>query len=150
MLLKLEIGSSNTMLRTKALQINIESPGFDLKKLSQDMVETMQKEKGVGLAAPQIGKSVRIIAVGSENDPIVMVNPEITFTSKEKAVANEGCLSLPGEEYKIERAKKVRFKYYTIDGRKIKAKAKGLFARVVQHEIDHLNGILIPDKIYGK
>lgn len=150
MLLTLEIGSSNTILRTKALPINIESPGFDLKKLSQDMIETMQKEKGVGLAAPQIGKSVRIIAVGSENDPIIMVNPEITFTSKERTVANEGCLSLPGEEYKIERAKKIRFKYYTVDGKKIKAKAKGLFARVVQHEIDHLNGILIPDKIYGK
>ena len=150
MLLNLEIGLNNTILRTKALPVIIESPGFDVVQFSQNMIETMQNEKGVGLAAPQVGKSIRMIVVGSENQPIAMINPEITFFSKETVVANEGCLSLPGEEYKIERAKKIRFKYYDIDGRKVKMKAKGLLARVVQHEIDHLDGILIPDKVYGE
>lgn len=146
MLLDLQLGADNSILRKKAEPINLDDPGFNIQKLADDMVETMKKEEGVGLAAPQIGKSIRVVAIGSEKEPFVMINPEITYFSKEKKVDTEGCLSLPGEEYKIERAKKIRFKYYTPDGQKVKQKAKGLLARVVQHEVDHLDGILIVDK----
>lgn len=150
MLLQLQLGENNEILRAKAHKINMDAPGFDIAAFSSDMLETMKKEKGVGLAAPQVGKSVRMVAVGSEKEPFIMINPEITYYSKDAAVESEGCLSLPGEEYPVERPKKIRFKYIDEHGNKVKRKAKGLLARVVQHEVDHLDGVLITDKIYEK
>lgn len=150
MKLDLVLGADNSILRKKSVDIDFADLSFDLKKLSEDMIETMQKEKGVGLAAPQIGKNIRMIVIAPENKPIVMINPRISFTSKQTEVQNEGCLSLPGVDIKVERPKKIRYTYRDLNGNKIKGKAKGLFARVVQHEIDHLDGVLIVDKKYER
>ncbi|MBU1119203.1 peptide deformylase [Patescibacteria group bacterium] len=142
----LQTGEGNKILRTRTEEIDLENLSFDLQKFSEEMIETMREEKGAGLAAPQVDKPVRMVVVDFGGEPIIMINPEITFFSKEKHVDTEGCLSLPGDEYLVERSKKIRIKYIDLEGNKIKDKAKGLHSRIMQHEIDHLNGVLICDK----
>ncbi|MBI2625965.1 MAG: peptide deformylase [Candidatus Nealsonbacteria bacterium] len=120
----------------------------EIKKLIEDMVETMLKAEpeGVGLAAPQIGVSKKIFIAQTEKGPAVFINPKITKKSRETDVLEEGCLSLPGVWLKVERAKKVELNGLDITGKKIKTKAEGIFARIFQHEMDHLDGVLIRDK----
>lgn len=136
----------------------------ELKKLAQEMVETMRHYSGVGLAAPQVGSLVRMVVLeyeptqkeikeGTARDKpfslIILVNPKITRFSKEKVVMDEGCLSLPDLELKVERPKEVNVSAQDLEGKKIKIRAKGLFARVIQHEIDHLDGVLFTDRARG-
>lgn len=115
----------------------------EIKKLAGDMIETLKKSGGVGLAAPQIGESKRIIIVKTE----AFINPEISKRTKETEIAEEGCLCIPGLYLKIKRAKKVEVKALDINGNKVEIKAEGLPARIFQHEIDHLDGILIINRI---
>lgn len=134
------------VLRKKAERVGEITP--ELRKLAEDMTETMLKSEpeGVGLAAPQVGISKRMFAVQTEKGPAVFVNPKIIEKSKKTEVMEEGCLSLPKTWLKIKRAKEVEMEALDINGKKISIKAEGLPARIIQHEVDHLNGILIIDK----
>jgi peptide deformylase len=139
-------------LRKPAKALTVED--LALKKTQQlidDMIPTMFESNGVGIAAPQVGKSLRVIVIGLEKDqPMVVVNPEITFFSKKTQVLNEGCLSVPNISGPVRRAEKVRIKALDRQGKKIKMKATGMLARVFQHEIDHLNGVLFIDRVEDK
>ena len=121
----------------------------NLRKLMDDMVETMYDAPGIGLAAIQIGVSKRVVVIDiskkEEKEPLYLVNPEITFQSKEKSKYEEGCLSLPGQFAEIERASECHLKYLDYNGNTKEFKAKGLLATCIQHEIDHLDGILFID-----
>lgn len=135
----------NKILRKKAQEIeNVLDP--KIQKLAQDMIKSMNKGKGIGLAAPQVGKSLSLITVNIKDGPLVLFNPKILWFSRKKEIDEEGCLSLPGKYGKIERSYKIKVKAQDREGKKVKFKAEGLLARVLQHEIDHLNGILIIDK----
>lgn len=134
------------ILREKAKEVT----KFDdrIYKLLNNMMETLTQEDGVGLAAPQIGVSKRvIIAYNEEIDEVVeIINPEIVSFSGE-IIDNEGCLSVPGRVGKVNRAKEIVVKGQNADGKLIEFNASGMFARIIQHEIDHLNGILFIDKL---
>ena len=129
----------------------------DLKTLLEDMLETMREAPGVGLAAPQIGLSERIIVVEyyerEEDEEIedapkkvwAVINPEIVQTSEEMLMGAEGCLSIPGLVGEVERHAEVQVKGLNRHGKPIKIKAKGWLARIFQHEIDHLNGVLFTE-----
>lgn len=120
----------------------------DLKKLADEMAKVMYEDDGIGLAAPQISKSIRILVIGKGNgDYKAYVNPEITYFSKDSKSSEEGCLSLPKIFGYVSRPKKIHIKYQDLDGNKIKEKIKGFDAVVLQHEIDHLNGILFIDRV---
>lgn len=134
-------------LRKKAKSVNIDdikTPEF--QTLCRSLKETMIKRDGVGLAAPQVDKSLRLIAVSTKNGAICMVNPEITQRSWLKEWGDEGCLSVPDTFGQVKRNKKLVCAYYGIKGKAITISAAGLLARVIQHEIDHLDGILFIDK----
>jgi peptide deformylase len=140
------------ILRHKAHKVSDFGP--DLQTLADDMVETMRLAPGVGLAAPQIDESIRLIVVeyGDEEDEevppklYVMVNPEITRSSQETLVGTEGCLSVPGVQGDVERSIAVTVKGLNRHGKPMTVKAKGWLARIFQHEIDHLDGILFVDR----
>ncbi|MBU0476738.1 peptide deformylase [Patescibacteria group bacterium] len=119
----------------------------DVKELIEDMVETMKESQGVGLAAPQVGVLKRIIIVKTQEGPQAFVNPKIIKKSKEKETEEEGCLSLLGIRLDIKRAKEVEVEALDKEGREIKIKVQDLTARIIQHEIDHLDGILFIDRI---
>ncbi len=118
-----------------------------LKKLIADMVETMIHANGVGIAAPQIGVDKRIFIAESDAGPIAVLNPSIVKYSKKLVRGEEGCLSIPGKYDKLMRAKEVTVEGCTVDGKKISFVAKDFFARIMQHEIDHLEGFLYVDRV---
>ena len=143
-ILKIETGQNNPILREKSQ--TIEKIDENILNLAKDMIETMTKKDGVGLAAPQIGKNIRLFVVHPTlSKKTVFINPEISKISKQTDVTEEGCLSLPGIFIKKERAKSLKIMATDENGKEFKLKAKNLLARVIQHEIDHLNGILIID-----
>nr|WP_242603691.1 MULTISPECIES: peptide deformylase [Dictyoglomus] len=131
------------ILKIKAKKV--EKIDEKVKNLVRDMIETMKFSNGVGLAAPQVGESLRIIVVDYEENPIAFINPEILEMDGE-VLDYEGCLSVPGVEVPIKRAERIIFKAQDLQGRTKRYKAKGLLARVIQHEVDHLEGILILDR----
>jgi len=114
--------------------------------LLDDMVETMYKEEGVGLAAPQVGILKRVIVIDVGDGPIKLINPELVESEGEE-IDLEGCLSIPGETGEVPRPKKVKVKYLDIQGNAQIIEGTGLLARALCHEIDHLNGVLFTDKI---
>jgi peptide deformylase len=122
-----------------------------LRRLAADMLETMYRAPGIGLAAPQVGVAERLIVVdiaeGEERRPLAMVNPEIVWRSDERATAEEGCLSLPGKFADVTRPQQVRVRYTTDQGEERELAAEGLLARCVQHEVDHLDGTLFVDHL---
>ena len=160
------------VLRRKARPVS----GFDrnLQALIDDMIQTMREAPGVGLAAPQVGVSERLIVVEyadppedeSEANPLpapepdtravepkpikpklyVMVNPEIVKSSEETVVGVEGCLSIPGLVGEVERFSKIQIRGLNRRGQPMKVKAEGWLARIFQHEIDHINGVVFPDR----
>ncbi|MCL6590862.1 MAG: peptide deformylase [Firmicutes bacterium] len=115
-----------------------------LRGLARDMLETMHDAKGVGLAAPQVGVLERLIVVDVGNGPLILFNPELVFWEGQDR-DSEGCLSIPGRNEYITRAWRVKVSGLNLDGRKVVVEGKGLLARALQHEIDHLNGILFID-----
>ena len=136
------------ILRKKSLQV--DKIDREIKKLMDDMLETMYKAPGIGLAAVQIGvlKRVVVMDISRETDkkePMYFVNPEIVWKSNEKATYEEGCLSIPNQFANIERSEKCTVKYLDYFGAEKEIKAEGLLATCIQHEIDHLNGILFID-----
>lgn len=134
------------ILRKKSREV--EKVDDKIRQLLDDMVETMHKYNGVGLAAPQIGILKRLVVIDLYDDkgPIKLVNPEII---KEKGTqeVEEGCLSFPNKFAKVIRPEEVTVKALDENGKQIKISAKGLLAQAISHEIDHLNGILFVDKI---
>ena len=117
-----------------------------IKKLVRDMAETMYVENGIGLAAPQIGISKQIFVVDIDDELITVINPEISV-SGEKIKMEEGCLCFPKVSVEIERFSNTQVKGLNIDGKEILIEGSDLLARVLQHETDHLNGILIIDHL---
>jgi peptide deformylase len=124
----------------------------DIKKLVDKMISVKDQEKAVGLAANQIGQSHRIAVIGYKDEKdevsipeIVMINPIITWKSPDSVTQKERCLSVTEREYDVPRAKKIHVHYLDIEGNKKKLKARGILARIIQHEIDHLDGKKISD-----
>ncbi len=123
-----------------------------IRKLVDDMFETMYKAPGIGLAAIQIGIAKRVITMDlskkeDNHEPHVFINPEIVWTSDETAKYEEGCLSIPDYYEEVERPSQVKVKYLDRDGKTRELDAKGLLATCLQHEIDHINGILFIDHL---
>jgi peptide deformylase len=124
-----------------------------LRALIEDMFETMYHAEGVGLAAPQIGLSERVLVVDvrNEDDPeagrFALVNPEIVAVSRETEKATEGCLSIPGLEETVERPSVVEVRGFDASGEPVTVQASDLLARALQHEIDHLDGVLFLDRV---
>ena len=128
----------------------LESVNDDTRKLLDDMLQTMYAAPGIGLAAVQIGILKRVLVIDiskkeEEKKPIFLINPEITFTSKETSIYEEGCLSLPGHFAEVERPAECNVEFIDYNGKKKELTAKGLLATCIQHEVDHLNGVLFID-----
>ena len=128
----------------------LEKVDDDLRKLMDDMLETMYSAPGIGLAAVQIGILKRLIVIDISKDdqekkPFFLVNPKIVYTSKKTSVYEEGCLSLPGHFAEIERPSECHLNYLDYHGKEKILKADGLLSTCIQHEIDHLDGILFID-----
>ena len=130
----------------------VEAVDDALRALMDDMLETMYAAPGIGLAAIQIGEPVRVIVMDlagqdEEKAPRFFVNPEITWKSDELFTYEEGCLSVPEIYDEIERPARVRLTYLNYDGERIEEEAEGLYAVCIQHEMDHLEGVLFIDKL---
>ena len=138
------IGENNQTLRQKSLPVR--RINADVRSLVEQMKKVIKQNNGVGLAAIQIGEPTRIIICEIDDKFYTFINPEIIKSFPETLVMEEGCLSLPNMYGEVERPKKISLKAINFDGKKIKIKAFGLLARVIQHEIDHLDGILFIDK----
>ena len=138
--------NGDEILRKKAREV--EQVDDKIKELLQDMLETMHKYNGVGLAGPQVGilKRVIVIDLYDGEEPLLLVNPKIIKT-KGKQEVDEGCLSFPNEYAKIIRPKEVVVEALNENGKKVKITAKDLLAQALSHEIDHLDGILFVDNI---
>ncbi len=124
----------------------------EIRQLADDMLETMYDAPGVGLAAIQIGVPLRVVTMDvskteGEREPLVLINPEIVWASEEKRVYEEGCLSIPEYYEEVERPDRVRFRYMNLKGETVEQEADDLMATCVQHEIDHLNGVLFIDHL---
>ena len=149
------------MLRQKALEINEVTD--EIRELARDMLETMYAERGVGLAAEQVGRTERMFVIDippdSDTDengrrenpevqmPMVLINPKITGHTDDVQVGPEGCLSFPDIFVSVERWYEVDAEYLDLEGRICPVHAKGLLARAIQHELDHLDGILLVDRM---
>lgn len=145
-MLQIQTGSENPTLRA------VSKPVKDITKktlkLIKDMEAAMKIENGVGIAAPQVGENVRIfLALIDQKKATTMINPEITWHSDEMVLGEEGCLSLPGQWGQVERYTELKVKFLDIKGKPNTLKLKNFNARVVQHEMDHLNGILFIDHV---
>lgn len=134
-------------LRRRSVEVETEQiKNGGLRELCDDMAETMLKKDGVGLAAPQIGRNIRLIVVNTKDGTVCMLNPVVLKKSFLKEWGEEGCLSVPGVFGMVKRPKKIDYCYYDTKGRRISSQASGFMSRVIQHEIDHLDGILFIDK----
>lgn len=139
------------VLRKPAVEIS--EFGEEVESLARDMLETMYKSSGIGLAGPQIGISERIIVVDvsasdeEEGEPLALVNPRVVESSRATDRAPEGCLSIPGMEEVVERPSAVKVEGSTPAGEHVAIEADGLLSRVLQHEIDHLDGVLFIDRL---
>jgi peptide deformylase len=140
------ITNPNPILRKQSSPVdtnNINST--ELLELYDDMTATMLKKDGVGLAAPQIAKNIRLVVIHHKGKTRMMINPVITKKSWAKKISEEGCLSLPNIFGDVSRHKKISCNYTDLKGKKQKLIAENMLARIIQHEIDHLDGILFTD-----
>jgi peptide deformylase len=136
------------VLRVEAEEI--EGVDDDLRALARDMFDTMYGEDGVGLAGPQVGVSRRIIVVDPREqgvEPIALINPRIASAAEETDRAEEGCLSIPGLRELVDRSVSVVVEALDLEGEPVRIEAQGLLARILQHEVDHLDGILFLDRV---
>jgi peptide deformylase len=142
-LLPLVTGADSPILRSKTQEVPQVTK--EIKKLIKDMQETMIKEEGVGLAAPQVGRTERLCLARINGKITGLINPQITWRSEETKVDEEGCLSLPKIYVKVPRAIEITVEYLDESGSAQERRLSGLDARIVQHELDHLEGVLIVD-----
>jgi len=140
---KIITGNDNQILRTISQNIKIK----DINSLSKKLYKIINRQKALGLAAPQIGENVRIFLAKIGKSFMILANPKILSQSFTKKIAEEGCLSLPGKWGEVERFEEITVEFLDQKGQKKKMNLKDLDARVVQHEIDHLDGILFTDKL---
>ena len=138
--------------RLREVSTPVKAVDDELRRLVADMFETMYDAPGIGLAAIQVGVPQRVITMDlakkdEPKDPRVFVNPEVLWRSEEKATHEEGCLSIPEYYEEVERPAKVKVRYEDLDGKVLEIDAEGLLATCLQHEIDHLNGVLFIDHI---
>jgi peptide deformylase len=140
----------NKILEKKAEKIkDVRDP--EIKELIFDMLETLNSsDNGMGLAAPQVGKSLRLCVIRFNRRNYILVNPKIKSRSLGKEIMEEGCLSFPGIYVPIKRSKKVKVETMDRHGKKIEIKADGILSRAMQHEIDHLDGILFIKRMSKK
>jgi peptide deformylase len=137
----------------RELAQEVETPDEEIQALVKDMLETMYGAQGIGLAAPQVGVSLRVIVVdlgdADEEDvgPLVLINPRVLEASKKTDKGPEGCLSIPGLEEVVERPATVTVEGLAPDGEVVNMEISGLLGRAVQHEIDHLDGVLFIDRV---
>ena len=132
--------------RLRAVSAPVPAITAEVRRLAQDMLETMYDAPGIGLAAIQIGVPERVVVIDlgkteEERDPMVLVNPEVIWGSEEVKVYEEGCLSIPEYYEEVARPDRIRFRYTDLDGQTVERDADGVLAVCVQHEIDHLNGV---------
>ena len=152
------VAFGDPVLKMEAKEIDNKFSGLD--SLLEDMWETMYEAEGVGLAAPQVGESIRLFIAdgspfgeGEDGDPDclgfkrVMINPVIFESSDETSMMEEGCLSIPGIREEIERPVSIKIEYYNENWDLVEESLSGIAARIVQHEYDHLDGVMIPDHI---
>jgi len=139
----------NPILRKKAALIK-DPLAIDVQALIPELIKTMYRDKGIGIAAPQVGKSIRLIALNIKDGHLVLINPRIVSKSIRKELGEEGCLSVPGVFGMVKRHRKVKVEALDKEGKKTTIIGEGLLARVLQHEIDHINGILFTDKLVSK
>lgn len=158
MILDIETGLKNPILRTKSEAI--DQITRDIHKLARDMKSSIHPHHGMGLAAPQVGHNIRMILINIPGEHFeetgfadckldqnyIIINPVLTSVSADTAVMEEGCLSLPDYFADVVRPTSIEFTGLNLKGEKIGGKATGIFARIIQHEIDHLDGILFADK----
>jgi peptide deformylase len=135
----------NPILQKKSLPID-NPTDLEIKQLITEMTKTMRAHNGVGLAAPQVGKNIQLFLTEIDDELLVFINPKIEKLSGKEVRAEEGCLSFPGKYLPIVRPNKVKVKFTDAGGRKQILKAEGLLARAIQHEFDHLQGILFIEK----
>jgi len=135
----------NPILRQKCEKIKNPTDSA-IQQLILDMIKTMRANDGAGLAAPQVGKNIQLCVMEVDNEIFTLINPEIKNLSGKDLFIEEGCLSFPGKFLPIKRCEKIKVKAYDNSGKKQIIRARGLLARVFQHEIDHLNGELFIDK----
>ena len=143
---ELKLVSSTDPVLKKEAEFIKNPLDLEVQKLIPKMFEIMEKEKGIGLAAPQVDISLRLITIKIKERKIVLINPEITSHSNKMSAYPEGCLSLPGKEFPIVRYDAVTVEFINELGRKRTLKTGGLLAIAFQHEIDHLDGILMSDR----
>ena len=141
--LPIVIGEKNPILRAKTKEVKKVTKG--ILKLLLEMEETLIEAKGAGIAAPQVGRSERICLAILDKKVIPLINPHITWRSDTTAIAEEGCLSLPDVWINVSRPTEIVVEFMAPNGKKLELKLSGFDARVVQHEVDHLEGILITD-----
>lgn len=123
-----------------------------IRQLAKEMLQTMYSSHGIGLAAPQVAVNKQLLVVDCEpdkpeNPPLILINPKITHFSKELCVIEEGCLSIPGVYLDVTRPKAIEVSFKNEQGKPQKIKASDLLARVIQHEMDHLNGVMFVDRV---
>ena len=139
--------------RLRSVSKPVSEVSEEIRTLVADMFETMYQAPGIGLAAIQVGVPSRVIVMDlskrdeAEGEPRVFINPEIVWSSQETSLYEEGCLSIPDIREDVERPSRVRIRYLDLDAKQQESDADGLFATCIQHELDHLNGILFIDHI---
>ena len=136
----------NPVLRKKCGKIK-DPLDPEIQELIAGMIKAMKDNNGMGLAAPQVGKSIRLCIIEESGQLYALINPKIKSQSREKVPGEEGCLSFPGKFLNIERSEKVKVRCLDEKGKQVKIKAAGLLARALQHEIDHLDGVLFVDRV---
>jgi peptide deformylase len=136
------------VLHVRAKEVDPKEIGsVRMQKLVADMLETMYAANGIGIAAPQVGESIRLFIAESAQGPIALFNPTFTAKSKKMVKGEEGCLSVPGKFDKVFRHKTVSIEALTHTGARISFEARDFFARILQHEMDHLDGTLFVDRV---
>ncbi len=147
-ILEIDVYPAPVLKRKTEKIVNIDD---DIRQLAEDMLETMYQAPGVGLAAPQIGRSISLVVADpgekdSPSSPLILINPEITAHEGQTGIT-EGCLSVPGYTAEVPRHQKIILKAYTLDEKEIELTLEDFPAIVLQHELDHLQGILFIDRI---
>ena len=138
--------------RLQAISTDVEKVDAEIRKLVEDMAESMYAADGIGLAAVQIGVPKRVIVIDldqkeGKKNPRAFINPKILWASEEMAVFEEGCLSVPEIWDDVERPARIKAEYLDLDGKKVELEADGMLATCLQHEMDHLNGVLFIDHL---
>ncbi|MFG1343748.1 peptide deformylase [Xanthobacter autotrophicus DSM 431] len=138
--------------KLRTISAPVEKIDGEVRKLVEDMFDTMYDAPGIGLAAVQVGVERRVVTIdvardGEDKKPLALINPEIIATSDETSIYSEGCLSIPEYYEEVERPARVSVRFLDLEGKLREVDAEGLFATCVQHEIDHLNGVLFIDHI---